>query len=175
MKTKKTRAFALWVLVASALAPVAVRAGVDVELEGNRHVLGSSYTDEGGKLVVSRPSGAVEIDRASVRSIRQYDGDAAADQQALAAPHSGASSPAASAPDAVSSAATQIRAKDPEARDRELGSRLMKMRIERLAAAQRGDHEAAKKLEKDIQKFQGERNTNWKKLHPEDTSGDDAN
>ena len=171
----KTRSFALSVLFAAALAPVAVRAGVDIELEGNRHVLGSSYTDQGGKLIVYRPSGAVEVDRASVRSIRQYDGDAAADKQALALPQSGASAPAVSAPDALSSATTPVRAKDPEARDRELGARLMKMRIDRLAATQRGDHDAAKKLEKDIQKFQGERNTNWKKLHPEDTSGDNAN
>ena len=50
----------------------------------------------------------------------------------------------------------------------DLEAGILHMRLNRLAATQRGDDEALKKLDKQIKSLQGERETNWKKLHPGD-------
>lgn len=57
-------------------------------------------------------------------------------------------------------------AKDPATRDRSLAHQLMDLRLNRLAAKQHGDAETMERLAKEIDKLQGERTTNWKKLHP---------
>ncbi len=140
---------------------------VDIELDGNRHVVGESYSAEGNKLVVYRPSGAVELDRTSVRSIHEGTGHMPADVQSssVSAAADAASPPAPSGPTS-SGASAHTTAKDPQARDDELAHKLMNMRLDRLAAAQRGDDTTIKKLDKQIDTFQAERQANWKKLHP---------
>jgi hypothetical protein len=156
-------------LLAMTLAPNAASAYVDVELMGNRHVIGDSYVDQGAKLIVYRPSGAMEVDRAQVRSIQEHEGSMPNDVQRFAAPE--ASSAATSA--STTAPATVIRSKDPQTRDQELSGKLMDMRLDRLAAKQRGDETTMKKLDKEIHTLQDERNSNWKKLH-RDTDADTA-
>ena len=153
-------ASAVALTVAWVFAPVSVAAYVDVELDGNRHVIGASYAVEGGKLIVYRQTGAVEIDRNTVRSIHERDGDGPADRTA----------PSTATPQHADAktAAANGRVNDRQARERELASRLMAMRIDRLAAKQRGERDTAEKLEKDIRHLQSERTANWYELHPED-------
>jgi hypothetical protein len=141
---------------------------VDIELDGGSHVKGESYSSppESGKIVVYRPSGAIEIDRSKVRSIREVGGslidDAAISQPSAAmAP----AAPVASVPAAPSSAVPQ-QTKDPKERDTELSHHLMHMRLDRLAASQRGDQDTMKKLDKEIGSLQKERIDNYKKIDP---------
>jgi len=160
-------------LLSLGLAPTASMAYVDIELEGNRHVIGDSYADQGGKLVVYRPSGAVEVDRALVRSIHERSGDMPSDVQRFAVPE--AAAPASASAPSTGAPSAGVRSKDPQARDRELATKLIDIRMNRLAAMQRGDDAAMKKLDKEINTLQGERTGNWKKLHPVadgDTSSD---
>jgi hypothetical protein len=161
------------VLLSWSLAPGVSHAYVDIELEGNRHVIGDSYVDQGGKLVVYRPSGAVEVDRASVRSIHERSGDMPSAVQRFAVPD--AAAPASASAPSTGAPSAGVHSKDPQARDRELATKLIDIRLNRLAAMQRGDDAAMKKLDKEINTLQGERTGNWKKLHPGadgDTSSD---
>ena len=151
-------------LLSWSLAPSASLAYVDIELEGNRHVIGDSYADQGGKLVVYRTSGAVEIDRSSVRSIHERSGDMPSDVQRFAVPDTAA--PASASAPSTGAPSAGVHSKDPQARDQELATKLIDIRLNRLAAMQRGDDAAMKKLDKEINTLQGERTGNWKKLHP---------
>jgi hypothetical protein len=164
MNNKAWIASAVALTVAWVFAPVSAVAYVDVELDGNRHVIGTSYAVQGAKLIVYRQTGAVEINRDTVRAIRERDGAAPSDHPvaSTATPqHANAKTAAAIRP-------TDGRVHDPQARERELASRLMAVRIDRLAAKQRGEHDTVEKLEKDIRQLQGERTANWSELHPED-------
>jgi hypothetical protein len=137
---------------------------VDVELDGNRHVIGESYSAAGDKVIVYRPSGAVEVDRAAVRSIQERSGEMPAEVHSASsgvAPSSGSPSSGA-APSGVG-ASTQTTLKDPKAREEELAHQLIEMRLNRLAAKQRGDDETIKALDKEIKTRQGERESIWKK------------
>jgi len=82
-------------IAALTLNVASAQAYVDIELDGGSHVKGESYSSspESGKLVVYRPSGAIEIDRSKVRSIREVDGSLTEDA-ALSRP-SAATAPAA--------------------------------------------------------------------------------
>jgi hypothetical protein len=153
-------------LFAAALAARAAFAYVDVELDGGHHMIGDSYVAQGDKLVIYRPSGAVEVDRAAVRSIQEHSGSAAGDVQSFSVP----SKPAPSSPTSPKPrVAPPAPAKDPAERERELGRQLVTTRLDRLAAEQRGDEEAQKDLEKQIRTLTAERQANWKKLHPPDS------
>lgn len=163
-------------LFAAALSPPLARAYVDVELEGNRHIVGDSYAVEGTKLMVYRSSGNVEVDRSAVLAIHERPGDAPTDVQRPVARSE--SAPAAAAPSSRSSdggveAAPSTHTTDPAAREEELGRSLMNLHLDRLAARQRGDDEALRKLDSEIGKLQTERKQNWKKLHP-DAAGESA-
>lgn len=159
------RTFAL-TLAASLLGASMSLAYVDVELEGGRHVKGESYSAEAGKLVVYKPSGAVEIDRSTVRSIREVEGSldepAAAPAESSAAAASPAPAKAAAPPPAASHPVTE----DPKERENELARQLMFIRLDRLAASQRGDQETLKKLDGEIGSLQKERIQNYKKIDP---------
>jgi len=157
-------------LAAFTLSAPSAHAYVDIELDGGSHVKGESYSSspETGKLVVYRPSGAIEIDSSKVRSIREVGGsltdDAARSQPSAATAPAApvASVPAATAP----SIAAPVQTRDPKERDRELSHHLMHMRLDRLAASQRGDQDTMKKLDKEIGSLQKERIDNYKKIDP---------
>jgi len=109
-------------IAALTLNVASAQAYVDIELDGGSHVKGESYSSspESGKLVVYRPSGAIEIDRSKVRSIREVDGSLTEDA-ALSRPSAAtapaapiASVPAATAP----STAAPVQTKDPKERER---------------------------------------------------------
>ena len=164
MKTTKLIRPLVIVLLASGIAPRLCHAYVDIELESGRHVIGQSYTDKAGKLTVYRPSGAIEIDRVSVRSIHEPSGD-------MPAEGGTANESPAPATDAQPPTKAAIRvepSKDPAEREHQLSHQLIHMRLNRLAALQRGDDETMKNLDKQINKLQDERQSNWKKLHPTD-------
>jgi hypothetical protein len=164
-----SHAFAAAVAALTLSAPSA-QAYVDIELDSGSHVKGESYSSspETGKLVVYRPSGAIEIDRSKVRAIREMGGsltdDAALSQPSAASAPAApvASVPAATAP----STAPRQQTKDPKERDRELSHQLMHMRLDRLAASQRGDQGTMKKLDQEIGSLQKERTDNYKKIDP---------
>ena len=78
--------------------------------------------------------------------------------------------PSSAAPSGGIGAPTQTTVRDPKARDGELAHELLEMRLNRLAAKQRGDDETLKTLDKEIKTRQAERESIWKKLEP--TSGD---
>jgi hypothetical protein len=166
---------AIWIcqVFAAAIAALTLSvppalAYVDIELDGGSHVKGESYSSspETGKLIVYRPSGAIEIDRSKVRSIREVDGSLT-DDAALSQP-SAATAPAAPvAPVSVAPASTAPQqTKDPKERDRQLSHQLINMRLDRLAASQRGDQETMNKLDKEIGSLQKERIDNYKKIDP---------
>ena len=163
------RAFAAAIAALTLSAPSA-HAYVDIELDGGSHVKGESYSSspDTGKIVVYRPSGAIEIDRSKVRAIREMEGslidDAARSQPSAATAPAApiASVPAATAP----STAAPVQTKDPKERDRELSHQLMHMRLDRLAASQRGDQDTMKKLDKEIGSLQKDRIDNYKKVDP---------
>ncbi len=142
---------------------------VDIELDGNRHVIGEYYSAQGDKVVVYRPSGAIEVDRAAVRSIQERSG--AMPAEVHSAPSGAATSsavpssavPSSAAPSGGVGASTQTVVKDPKARDEELAHELLEIRLNRLAAKQRGDDETMKTLDKEIKTRQGERESIWKK------------
>jgi hypothetical protein len=168
VKTKTSFFIPLAALFTWALAPVAGHAYVDVELQSSRHVVGASYVVDGDKLIVYRPSGAVEVNRHAVRSIHERDGELSSDRQNPAV------SPSTATKVAANDTASSPSVEDPQRRDHELASKLMQMRIERLAAKQRRDQESMEKIDKEISQLQGERNTNWKKLHSEEASSGDS-
>jgi hypothetical protein len=164
-KVSIARTFAV-VIAAGTLAGPMSHAYVDVELEGGAHVKGDSYSSssETGKLIVYRPTGAIEIDRSKVRSIREVEGslsEPAAPSQPSATVASTAPSKAAPPPPP-----TLPETKDPKERDQQLSQQLMHMRLDRLAASQRGDQETMKKLDKEIGSLQKERIENYKKIDP---------
>jgi hypothetical protein len=80
--------------------------------------------------------------------------------------------PAAAPPPAPAQAAVSAPAasspviKDPKERENELARQLMFVRLDRLAASQRGDQETLKKLDKEIGSLQKERIQNYKKIDP---------
>jgi hypothetical protein len=141
---------------------------VDIELDTGSHVKGESYSSspDTGKLVVYRPSGAIELDRSKVRSIREVDGSLT-DDAALSQPSAAMAPAAPVAPvSAARASAAPQQSRDPKERDRELSHQLMHMRLDRLAASQRGDDETMKKLDKEIGSLQKERTDNYKKVDP---------
>jgi len=146
-----------------ALHPRPIHAYVDVELEGNGHVIGESYASHGDKLTVFRPSGAVELDRSSVRAIHERSGDLpiATGNGTGTELSSAVRAPAATGPSSIGT--SQAQPKDRQTQDRELAKKLMNMRFERLTAMQRGDDATVKSLDKGINKFQSERSALWKK------------
>jgi hypothetical protein len=164
MKPTKAIPRLIVTVAVSALAPFAGEAYVDVELNSGRHVIGQSYTDQGGKLIVFRPSGAIELDRTSVRSIQEPAGDMPSEVGVTASSLPVVDAVGTSAP--KGQAGTATRTIDPATRERELAHQLIDVRLNRLAATQRSDDEAIKKLDKQIKSLQGEREANWKKLHP---------
>ena len=153
----------------------AAGAYVDIELEGGRHVIGESYSADGQRLTVYRPSGVLELDRSTVRSIQERAGNMGGDMQSSSLPAADGSGAPAPGAHKDTTALSHAVAKDPEAREHELAHSLIDTRLERLAAMQRGDDATIKKLDKEINKLQTERQSNWKKLHPEagrETSSD---
>jgi len=170
MKTEDMPRSLLVLLLASCFAPVLGHAYVDVELEGGRHVIGEYYTTDAAKLTVYRPSGAIEVDRATVRAIREPSGDMPAEVQSASSAPARTDSSAAAISSPHASAAP---VKDPAQRENELAHQLVDTRLDRLAAMQRGDDEAMKKLDKQIKNLQGERQENWKKLHPPSDASDE--
>jgi len=165
MKIRKTLPRLIVTVAVSAMTPLAGQAYVDVELDSGRHVIGQYYTDQGGKLTVFRPSGAIELDRASVRSIQEPPGDMPSETGTASG---AASADAEEAAAAKSQTVATTHPLDPTAREHEISRKLINVRLDRLAATQRGDDEAVKKLDKQIKSLQGERSSNWKKLHPDD-------
>ena len=168
---KRFRTFPVIVTFAAcAVAPATAQAFVDVELDGGRHLIGESYSADGEKIVVYRPSGNLEFDRASVRSIHEREGVMPIDVPKLDVPSApGSSQPPSGAPTGAPSA----RSTDPAAHDEALAHRLIDLRLNRLAAKQRGDDQTQQKLDKEIGTLQTERTDNWKKLHPGDGSDED--
>jgi hypothetical protein len=168
MSTQVLRSiFAL--LLAGSVAPPLVAAYVDVELDGNRHIIGESYAADDTKLTVFRASGNVEVDRSVVRSIRELPGEMPTDVQSATAQSVSAPAPATSVAGSSASSPSEARSDlptDPSERDEALANSLMHLHLNRLAARQRGDDEALKKLDTEIDKAQAERKKNWKKLHP---------
>jgi hypothetical protein len=176
MKSMKTSRLIPAALAVGILGAATSHAYVDIELDGNHHVIGETYSAAGDKVIVYRPSGAIELDRAAVRSIQERSGEMPAGVQSVssgaATSARGASSSGGASFDAASAdtgATTQRSVKDPKAHDEQLGHELVQMRLNRLAAKQRGDDETIKQLDKEIKARQAERETNWKKL--EATSG----
>jgi hypothetical protein len=173
MKTPLLRSI-LALLLAGGISPALVAAYVDVELEGRRHIIGEYYTANDTKLTVFRASGNVEVDRSRVLSIRELPGEMPTEVQSATAQSVSAPAPAISAtasPATSSSASSPSEARsdlptDPTERDEALANSLMHLHLNRLAARQRGDDEALKKLDTEIDKAQAERKKNWKKLHP---------
>ena len=161
--TSIARVFAAAIAASSMVGVTVSRAYVDIELDSGRHVKGDSYSSQDDKLVVYRPSGTVEIDRATVRSIREVEGSSG-DEVSPAPPPVGVA-PSTAAASAVPPAASPA-AKDPKAREHELSHKLVNIRLNRLAASQRGDEETMKKLDKEIHSLQAERISNYKKLDP---------
>jgi hypothetical protein len=159
------RAVAL-VVVAWMLGAPSSDAYVDVELDGGAHVKGDSYSSssETNKIIVYRPTGAIEIDRSKVRSIREVEGSL----DELPAPSQSSAPMASTAPAKAVAAprATLAETKDPKERDQQLSQQLMHMRLDRLAASQRSDQETMKKLDKEIGSLQKERIQNYKKIDP---------
>ena len=151
----------LLALLAVLSIPCGASAYFDVELEGNRHIFGDEYVARGDKLLIFGPSGEVEVDRAAVRTIQERSGSLAADVERSSTRGENA---AAGAPPSIAPPVAAAPAKDPAERDRELAHRLINTRLDRLAAEQRGDDEAQKKLDKQIGTLQAERLENWKKL-----------
>jgi hypothetical protein len=164
MKSTKISRLVPAALAVGILGTATSYAYVDIELEGNRHVVGESYSAEGDKVVVYRPSGAIEVNRAAVRSIQERSGAMPAEVQS--APSGGPTSsavPSSGASSAGAGVSTQSTVKNPKARDEELAHELLEMRLNRLAAKQRGDDETLKALDKEIKTRQGERESIWKK------------
>jgi hypothetical protein len=155
-------------IAASMLSMAPTHAYVDIELDSGSHVKGESYFSEGDRIMVYRPGGAIEVDRAKVRAIREVEGSlndtVAPAQPSAAAPSTMAPSAAAKIAPALPAALPET--KDPKQRDNELSHQLMHMRLDRLAASQRGDEETMKKLDKEIGSLQKERIKNYKKIDP---------
>jgi hypothetical protein len=162
----------LAVLTVATLGAATSNAYVDMELDGNRHVIGEYYSAEGDKLVVYRPSGAIEVDRATVRSIQERSGEMPAEVHAVSSGAATSSAPPSSgAPSGAVGTTPEKPVKDPQSREQELGRELIQMRLNRLAAKQRGDEEAIKQFDKEIKTRQAERESNWKKLEPTSADG----
>jgi hypothetical protein len=177
MKSMKTSRLIPAALAVGILGAATSHAYVDIELDGNHHVIGESYSAAGGKVIVYRPSGAIEVDRAAIRSIQERSGAMPAEVHSVSSGTATSSRGASSSGDASlgavsagSGATTQTSVKDPKARDEQLARELIQMRLNRLAAKQRGDDETIKALDKEIKTRQSERESIWKKQEP--SSGD---
>ena len=155
----KTTPITVLVFASACLLAAPTLAYVDIELEGNRHIVGDSYQSDGDKLTVFRPSGAIDVPRSSVRSIQQLPGALPSAQDAAAS-----SGPSAKAASSV---------KDPGQRDRDLAYQLLDIRMQRLTAQQRGDDAAMKTLDAQIKTLQGERNSPSKKRDGSDEEKSD--
>ncbi len=143
--------------VACALAPALATAYVDIELDNGRHIAGESYTDQGDKLVVYRPLGAIEVDRATVRSIREVSGEMPADVQRNLSPAAVAALQSSSSPAQPSRGAASAASSDPQARQREITAKLFEVYRVRLAAKNRGDDAEFQKLDKEATQLENER------------------
>jgi len=164
MKSMKTCRRLFVGLAVSLLGTATSHAYVDVELDGNRHVIGESYSSVGDKVTVYRPSGAIEVDRAVIRSIQERSGEMPAELHSTSSGSATSSAaPRSGAPSGGVGASTETTVKDPKARDEELSHELINMRLNRLAAKQRGDDETMNTLDKEIKTRQSERESIWKK------------
>jgi hypothetical protein len=143
---------------ACALVPTLATAYVDIELDNGRHVAGESYEDHGNKLVVHRPVGAIEVDRTTVRSIRELSGEMPADVQRNLSPAASAALQS-SSPPAQSSRGVAAASSDPQARQREITAKLFEVYRVRLAAKNRGDDAEFQKLDKEATQLVNERAT----------------
>jgi hypothetical protein len=141
--------------VAYALVPALSIGYVDIELDNGRHVAGESYTDQGDKLVVYRPLGAIEVDRATVRSIRELSGEMPADVQRNLSPAAAAALQSSSPP--AQSSRGVAASSDPQARQREITAKLFEVYRVRLAAKNRGDDAEFQKLDKEATQLEDER------------------
>jgi hypothetical protein len=144
---------------ACALVPALATAYVDIELDNGRHVAGESYTDQGDKLVVYRPLGAIEVDRATVRSIRELSGEMPADVQRNLSPAASAALQSSSPPAQPSRGGAEVASSDPQARQREITAKLFEVYRVRLAAKNRGDDAEFQKLDKEATQLENERAT----------------
>jgi hypothetical protein len=159
------------VALAAAAVPVSATAYVDVELANGRHVIGESAQTQGTKLVVYRPSGNLEVDQATVRSIQERSGTMPAEP---AGPKSGSETPEAdsSAPSSPTGHRPPATAKDAAAREREITNKLFEVYRYRLAAMNREDKAAFEKLDKESKQLENERGSlrkqraQQKKEHP---------
>jgi hypothetical protein len=62
--------------------------------------------------------------------------------------------------------AAKVETKDPQEREHQLAHQLIHVRLDRLAASQRGDQDTMKKLDQEIGALQKERIENYKKIDP---------
>jgi hypothetical protein len=143
--------------VAYALVPALSIAYVDVELDNGRHVAGESYEDRGDKVVVHRPLGAIEVDRATVRSIRELSGEMPADVQRNLSPAAAAALQSSSSQAQPSRGGAAVASTDPQARQREITAKLFEVYRVRLAAKNRGDDAEFQKLDKEATQLENER------------------
>ena len=155
---------------ASGLVPALATAYVDIELDNGRHVAGESYTDQGDKLVVYRPLGAIEVDRATVRSIRELSGEMPADVQRNLSPAAAAALQSSSSPAQPYLGAAVAASSDPRARQREITTKLFEVYRVRLAAKNRGDDAEFQKLDKEAKQLENERLS----LHKRETATGEA-
>ncbi len=165
MKTTSiARTFAV-AIAASMLGASMSHAYVDIELDGGRHVKGESYSADAGKLVVYKPSGAVEIDRSTVRSIREVEGSL----------NETAPRPRHLPPRWLLRRQRKRRhrlprlppqTKDPKERENQLARQLMYIRLDRLAASQRGDRETAEEARQGDRLAPEGAIKNYKKIDP---------
>jgi len=146
-------------LAAVWMVPAIAAAYVDIELDNGRHVVGDSYKDAGAKLVVYRPAGAVELDRANVRSIKELAGRTPSDRQQTIEP-SQASEPSSGLATfdlGHASAATGAAATPSQLRAKEITAKLFEVYRFRLAAKNRGDEAEYAKLDKEAERLNKER------------------
>jgi len=127
---------------------------VDIELNNHQHVLADSYRAEGNKLIVYRPSGGMEIDRATIKSIQERDGELPREAPRAATAEEPAATDASPQPAA---AAPRAAPSDPRHRDNELSRRLIYIYGDRLAAKNRGDKQEVERLEKEAKPLERER------------------
>jgi hypothetical protein len=145
--------------VACTLAPALAIAYVDIELDNGRHVAGESYEDHGDKLVVHRPIGAIQVDRATVRSIRELSGEMPADAHRNLSPAASAALQSSASQPQSPLAASPAASSDPQARQREITTKLFEVYRVRLAAKNRGDDAEFQKLDKEATQLENERAT----------------
>lgn len=143
------------------IIPRAVLAYVDVELDGNRHMIGDSCETKGDKLVIYRPSGAIEVNKAEVRSVQEREGTAAGDLQSSSIPDPPSQS-SGNAP--TVHAATRSPEKDLAKRDGAVVHQMIMLRLDRLGAVNRHDDTAVKNFDKQLKTLDAEHKETSKKL-----------